>query len=326
MIDEPVGPPARRRARLRAGRAGLHVAAAAPSRHPPHRRSRRRYRRVRLEPMGVPARDRDRHNPLSTEQILSLSQRGRSLAAQLHRVPQPAGAAADSGRRRRRRRSTSCFSLVRADARCATYALARRVTRPPAGSVARGPGFAWSPALVARTHRTLQPGRGRAAAGVRSGASSEPSASRRMRDAALAGLCMAWAGILRRVLRRLLPDDRRPLRVVAAPARHAAQPLHAVPWLWLLDVLDRCWRPVSCSAWHSAAAAGLSCSAFRSACAASTRRCSCSPCWCSSRRAAVPSAAARSACQRSLDPRQVARSIAASPAPGRCRRCSTASA
>ncbi len=90
-------PPDRRRLRLRLCRPRLHLAAAAPS-----------WNGVDGGPggdTGVYIWNQwvfqhellvDRHNPLTTDQVLSLYRSCRSLPAQLHRVPQSARAAADS--------------------------------------------------------------------------------------------------------------------------------------------------------------------------------------------------------------------------------------
>ena len=171
--------------------------------------------------MGVPARDRHRIEPaLDPTDSLAVTA-GRLVAAQLHRLPQPAGAAADSGHRRHRRVQHRPAPRHGAHGALRLRTGSPRLRDHQAGSLQRRPRLCLGTGGGRAHHRTLQPGRGRAAGGVR----LVPHQSRAHAAHALCGPRRADHGvgrILRRVLCRVLRDGGRPLRVVAAPARHAA--------------------------------------------------------------------------------------------------------
>ena len=188
-------------------------------------------------------------NPLTTDQILSTDRSGRSLAAQLHRVSQPARAAADpagSGVIR-------TFNIVLAARHgpdgaghlCAGSARDRR---------RRGSRRGWPAGVRVVARRSW-----RAATGHFSLVAAAPLAafilclinadrSRRPRDAALAGLCMAWAGFCdayyavfcliiaigylasRCAADVILPPSQ--LRAMAVDARHPAS-CRSAGWSWV---------------------------------------------------------------------------------------------
>ena len=81
----------------------LYLAARAAARHSPDRLPCRRHRGVRVEPVGVPARN-PRTGPLSLlhRQDFLADRPRQSQPAQLHRVPGPDRAAADGVARRHR--------------------------------------------------------------------------------------------------------------------------------------------------------------------------------------------------------------------------------
>ncbi len=135
----------------------------------------------------------ERHNPLTTEQILSLTERvdlsQHNYTAFLNLLALPAinwlGVVATFN---------LVFLIATVLTALATYALARHVTSATrAEAWLAGLAFGWSPVLVARTtgHFSLV-----AAAPVPAFILCliRADRSRRSVDAALAGLCMAWAG------------------------------------------------------------------------------------------------------------------------------------
>ena len=105
LIDSfgPLARPPFRAGRLRGMRDRLHLAARAAARHPPDRLPCRRHRCVRVEPVGVPARD-PRTGPFSLlhRQDLLADRPRESQPAQLHGVPgsdRPAAHGVARGRR-----------------------------------------------------------------------------------------------------------------------------------------------------------------------------------------------------------------------------------
>ena len=179
----------------------------------------------------------DRHNPLTTDQVLSLtdpvdlSQHNYTAFLNLLALPLIPWLGV-----------VRTFNIVLLIANVltalATYALARRVTmatRLEAWIV--GVAFAWSPVLVARTtgHFSLVAAAPLAAFLL---CLINADRSRSTRDAALAGLCMAWAGfcdvyyavycLIIAVGYLALATDPGDIRTEAGISR---------TWRWMLDVL-----------------------------------------------------------------------------------------
>ena len=214
-----MGPTPRRRAGLRGGGDRLHVAPGAAPWNPFDRGSRRRHRRVRLEPVGVPARDRLGRQPaVDPADLLPFTAR-RSVAAQLHRVPERAGAAAHPARRRRRRVQPGAAHRDGDHRALRLSAGSRRVPDDPGGGLRRRPGVRLVAGAGGANDRALQPG-GRGAARrvrpVRDSGRAHPQDRVCRACRSLHGL----GGLLRSVFRRLLPDDHRPLREFAPRAHH----------------------------------------------------------------------------------------------------------
>ena len=160
----------------------------------------------------------------------------RSVAAQLHGLPQPAGTAAHPTRRSGCRIQRRVLATTILTATC-TYLLARRVTSATRIEAwLAGAAFAWSPVLVARStgHFSLV-----AAAHLAAFVFCLITAdrSRRARDAALTGLCMAWAGFCDAyyaVYCLLIVCGYLAVRIVRVSFAPAAAP---AVWRWALNVL-----------------------------------------------------------------------------------------
>lgn len=181
----------------------------------------------------------EHHNPLTTEQILSLTQRvdlsQHNYTAFLNLLALPLipwlGVVWTFN---------LVFLAVTVLTAIATYALARRVTSATrAEAWLAGLAFAWSPVLVARStgHFSLV-----AAAPLPAFLLCLINAdrSRRPRDAALAGLCMAWAGfcdVYYAVYCLIIAVGylgSRIVRVTYATTRAPA------PWRWTFNILIVC--------------------------------------------------------------------------------------
>jgi hypothetical protein len=176
----------------------------------------------------------DHHNPLTTEQILSLtypvdlSQHNYTAFLNVLALPLIPWLGI-----------VTSFNVVLLIATMltalATYALARRVTtttRPEAWLA--GLAFAWSPVLVARStaHFSLVAAAPLAAFVL---CLINADRSRRPRDAALAGLCMAWAGFTDpyyAVFCLMIAIGYLASRLLRVT--YAREPI-AAPWRWALD-------------------------------------------------------------------------------------------
>ncbi len=214
-------PPGRRCPRLRVGRGGICLAAAAPSRHCVHGRSRRGYRRLRVEPVGVSGRD-PRPPPQSPEhrQDFCAQSTRRPDPAQLHRVPRPARPTAHSlvGRGHHVQRGLPVRHGAHGD-RHVRAGPARHARGSRAGVACRR-----RVRLVTHPgrsqHRTLQPRRCRTAPGLLAVFNARGSIA----SAPLRSTCRSLYGVgslLRCLLRDLLPHDRRGLSGVTGRSRHS---------------------------------------------------------------------------------------------------------
>jgi hypothetical protein len=177
------------------------------------------------------------HNPLSTEQILSLSRRvdlsQHNYTAFLNLLALPLipwlGVVVTFN---------LVFLIVTVLTACCAYALARRAfetTRLEA--FIGGLAFGWSPVLVARSmgHFSLVAAAPLAAFLL---TLSYAERTRSTRHAALAGLCMAWAAFCDAyyaVFCLMMAGLYIATSVVRVSRRHDRWSL--VPWMWLLDVL-----------------------------------------------------------------------------------------
>ena len=187
--------------------------------------------------------------------LLAVAAAGRPHAAQLHRVPQPAGLAAH---RLARPGGDVQRGLPAAVVLTAwmTFVLARRVTEGATVEAwLAGLAFAWSP-LTGRAHAPA------------TSAWSRPrrwpaflwclhrvDRSERLRDCRAGRPCSGVGGLLRRLLRRLLPDDRRHLRRIAAAPCSNWRPAGRTAWAVDARPVSSCWPAASSSGWPSAAAA-----------------------------------------------------------------------
>ena len=178
----------------------------------------------------------DGHNPLTTEQLLSLTdpvnlaQHNYTAFLNLLALPLISWLGVV--------RSFNVVLLVTTIITAlATYALARRVTSATRIEAwLAGVAFAWSPVLVARTtsHFSLVAAAPLAAFVL---CLINADRSRRGRDAALAGLCMAWAGFsdpYYAVFCLMIAIGYLASRLIRVS--YAQQPA-AAPWRWTLDVL-----------------------------------------------------------------------------------------
>jgi hypothetical protein len=123
----------------------------------------------------------------------------------------------------------------------AAYALARRVTEASrAEAWLAGALFAWAPAMVARStgHFSLV-----AAAALPAFVLALVNAerSRSIRDAALLGLCMAWAALSDAYYGVYCLMIAAVYMVATLIRVHRAAPASRRPWVWLLDVLIVCF-------------------------------------------------------------------------------------
>ena len=265
----------RRRLRLRLCRPRLQLAVAALSWNGVDGRPGRRCGCVHLESVGVPARVAGRPaQPADDRSGLVTVRSCRSLPAQLHRVPQPARAAADSVARCRSNVQYRVVDRERPDRADDLRAGATSDDGVTIRSMDRGARVRLVPDSRGENHGAFQPGRRGAARGV----PALPDQRRPITIDSRRGVgrpVHSLGRLLRRVLRGLLLDHRDRLPRIATDPGDIRTEAGISPLVLDAGLADSDRRPVWSRGCCSGAVDDSSCLGLLSASGGSIRRCLC---------------------------------------------------